>query len=184
MWATLALLLCLAAPAATGWQQGALVVGAPARAFDLAALNPRVQDARDGEKRVALHDLVGMEPLRPARGVVVFFFDRGESSQGVRVLDAMSRRYRNQKVRFLGICLDNSDTTADWIRSLDLSFPILADPFRVVAGRYEVPSLPFLVLVDAEARVFSAGGPEVGDFAGALETEIANLLVHGPPARE
>jgi len=177
MWAALALLACLGARAGPE----AIAVGAPARAFDLAALNPDAATVLVRQPRVSLYDLVGIQPAHPARGAVVYFFDRGASVQGLRTLETLSRRYDDDRVRFLGICLDRGDTTADWIRGMDLSFPVLADPFRVVAGRYEVRSLPFVVLVDAEARVFAAGGPDALDLEGPLELEIANLLESGPP---
>jgi len=177
MWAALALLACLEA----GAGPDAIAVGAPARAFDLAALNPDAAMALVHQARVSLYDLVGVQPAHPARGVVIVFFDRGASAQGLRPLEALSRRYAGDQVRFLGVCLDRGDTTADWIRDMDLSFPVLADPFRVVAGRYGVRSLPFVVLVDAEARVFAAGGPDALDLEAPLDLEITNLLESGPP---
>lgn len=179
MWAALALLASLGGPAMA--QTEALVVGAPARAFDLAALNPATAMALVRENRVALHDLVGLRPTHPARGVVVVFFDRGTSALGLPALEILSRRYKGEKIRFLGICVDDSDTVGDWIHAQDLSFPILADPHRVVADRYEVRALPFVVLVDAQALVFAAGGPDALDLEGPLDLEITNLLDLGPP---
>jgi peroxiredoxin len=179
MWVALALLASLAGPATADTE--ALVVGAPARAFDLAALNPEIATALVRESRVALHDLVGLRPTHPMRGVVVVFFDRGSSALGLPALEVLAHRYKGEKIRFLGICVDDSDTVGDWILAQNLSFPVLADPHRVVAGRYEVRTLPFVVLVDARARVFAAGGPDALDLEGPLDLEITNLLELGPP---
>ncbi len=181
MWAALALLLCVAAPSPAETLEEILVVGAPARPFHLPALNPEIATSLVRGREVALHDLVGIRPPHPARGVVIFFFDRGTSSLGLPAMDTLARRYRSARIRFLGICLDDDPTAPDWIRGERLAFPILADPHRVVAGRYAVRTLPFIVLVDAEARIFAAGDPHALDLEGPVDLEITSLLELGPP---
>lgn len=87
-------------------------------------------------------------------------------------LQALQRRHPQLAV--VGISLDDDATTA-WslITRHALTFPVIHDPQRVLAGRFRVTELPASFVVDHRGRVTWAGGGDQPDGAVALAVEAA-----------
>ncbi len=110
---------------------------------------------------VALNDLVGVLPMNPSRGVLLYFFQREAGGTMLKALKKVSRKYRKSKLHVLAICTDSDqdDDLHSWLKSLHLGYPVLRDNYRIVAQRYGLQSMPFLVIVDSKGLVFSLGVP-------------------------
>lgn len=174
MLAAIPLLLALTTGAVNA--QEPLTVGAPALAFSLQAMNEQAAVAIVRQRTVTLGEMVGIQPAHPAAGVVLYFFDRPNGGEGLRPLNTLARRYRNQEVRFIAISLDAEPEVADWVNGLKLDYPVLRDNHRIVADRYGVRETPMVVLVDADGMVFSAGAPAMMEIEASLDAEIKALL--------
>lgn len=177
MLAALPWLLALLGPARA---QEPLIVGAPALAFSLDAINEEAAVSIVRQRTVVLGEMVGLQPAHPAAGVVIYFFDRANGGDALRPLAALARRYKSSNLRIVGILADADPDAADWVRGLGLEYPVLSDNHRIVADRYGVRQTPMVVLVDAQGLVFCAGGPSTAEFETAVEGEIKALLGQVP----
>jgi peroxiredoxin len=87
-------------------------------------------------------------------------------------LQALQRRHPQLTV--VGISLDDDAATArSLITRHALTFPVIHDPQRVLAGRFRVTELPASFVVDHRGRVTWAGGGDQPDGAVALAVEAA-----------
>lgn len=171
-----ALSLLLALTTCTVRAQEPITVGAPALAFSLQAMNEDAALAVVHQRTVTLGELVGIQPAHPATGVVLYFFDRPGGGEGLRPLNVLSRRYRNDGIRFIAISIDAEPEVADWVAALKLDYPVLRDNHHIVADRYGVRETPLVVLVDADGIVFSAGAPAMMELETTLDAEVKALL--------
>ncbi len=177
MLAALPLLLALTFGAPRAQQP--ITVGAPALAFSLPAMNEDAAVAIVRQRTVTLGEMVGIQPAHPAKGVVIYFFDRPNGGEGLRPLNSLAKRYRNDEVRFIAISLDAEPEVADWVESLKVDYPVLRDNHRIVADRYGVRETPMIVLVDADGIVFSAGAPSMMELEATLDAQVKALLSPG-----
>jgi peroxiredoxin len=171
--------LLLALTTGTVQAQEPITVGAPARAFSLEAMNEDQAMAIVRQRTVTLGEIVGIQPAHPAKGVVIYFFDRPNGGEGLRPLNSLAKRYRNDEVRFIAISLDAEPEVADWVESLKVDYPVLRDNHRIVADRYGVRETPMIVLVDADGIVFSAGAPSMMELEATLDAQVKALLSPG-----
>ncbi len=174
MLAAIPLLLALTTGIAQG--QEPITVGAPARAFSLDAMNEDAAVAIVRQRTVTLGEMVGIQPAHPAKGVVLYFFDRPGGGEGLRPLNALAKRYRAQDIRFVAISIDAEPEVADWVDTLRLDYPVLRDNHRIVADRYGVRETPLIVLVDDDGMVFSAGAPAMMELEAVLDAELKALV--------
>jgi peroxiredoxin len=174
MLAALPLLLALTFGAPRAQQP--ITVGAPALAFSLPAMNEDAAVAIVRQRTVTLGEMVGIQPAHPAKGVVIYFFDRPNGGEGLRPMNTLARRYEKDGIRFVAISIDVEREVADWVDSLKLDFPVLRDNHRIVADRYGVRETPLVVLVDADGMVFSAGAPSMMELETTLNSEVQALL--------
>lgn len=106
------------------------------------------------------------------RPVVIKFLAR-YCAPCVHSLPAVQRLHaRHAGVAFLGIAEDeHEDDVRAQISNFGLSFPIVHDRDRVLAGRFRVTELPATFVVDAAGLVRWVGGP--GQTEQGLERAIA-----------
>jgi peroxiredoxin len=171
--------LMLAMTIGSAQAQEPITVGAPARAFSLQAMNEDQAVEIVRQATVTLGEMVGIQPAHPAKGVVLYFFDRPGGGEGLRPLNTLARRYRNEEIRFIAISIDVEPEVADWVDSLKLDYPVLRDNHRIVADRYGVRDTPMVVLVDAEGVVFSAGAPAMMELETSVDSQLKALLNPG-----
>ncbi len=179
MLSALPFLLMLATGFANEPSSSAITVGAPALAFSLPALNEQAAINLVRQANVSLGELVGIQPAHPAKGVVLYFFDRTNGGEGLRPLNGLVRRFRSDNVAFLGICTDRDEEIGAWIEGLKLDYPVLRDNFHIVSGRYQMREAPMVVVVDADGMIFSAGNPAMMELEANVEAEVNGLLGHG-----
>ena len=155
-----------------------ITLGGPALIFALPAANQDVAKALTGKTIITLNELVGVMPAHPSTGVVVYFFQRNNGEEPLQILNALARRYRNDKIRVLAICIDEIDTTdlQEWIEPMKLEFPVLADSFRIVSERYDIRVTPTVVIIDRDGRVLSVGAPGLNDLNASLDMQVQGLL--------
>jgi peroxiredoxin len=98
------------------------------------------------------------EALRDRVVVVEFFAAYCRPCQ--RSLPAAESLHRRGAARVIGVSLDD-DEGAAWqqIQRHRLSFPVIHDRGRLVAGRFRVGELPVSFVVDRRGRVVWVGGP-------------------------
>ncbi len=171
--------LMLALMTGTAQAQEPITVGAPALAFSPPAMNEDAAVAIVRQRTVTLGEIVGIQPAHPAKGVVLYFFDRPGGGEGLRPLNVLARRYRGDEIRFIAISVDAEPEVADWVAGLKLDYPVLRDNHHIVADRYGVRETPMVVLVDADGVVFSAGAPAMMEIEAILDSEVKALLGQG-----
>lgn len=176
MWTSL--LLLAGALAADPEETFSITVGGPALIFALPSVNEDSAVELVRKPIVTLNELVGVKPTYPSAGVVLYFFERASGEDTLKALNTVARKHRGDKVRMLGICIDETthDELHGWIDPLKLDYPILADNFRVVAERYGIREVPTVVVVDAAGNVFSVGAPKGADLVSTVESQIGGLL--------
>ncbi|MEI6501512.1 MAG: redoxin domain-containing protein [Armatimonadota bacterium] len=120
-----------------------LVVGAKAPGFTLTDLAGKSFKLSDGYgKQVTVLDF-GRFTCAPCRTVM------GE-------LEKLQQRYGGDRVGLYSVNLDGvnaKETAPEAVKQLGLTFPILLDTRFQVATKYQVTSIPYLVVVDAEGIV-------------------------------
>jgi peroxiredoxin len=156
--------------------QEPITVGAPARAFSLQAMNEDQAVEIVRQRTVTLGEMVGIQPAHPAKGVVLYFFDRAGGGEGLRPLNTLARRFRSDEIRFIAISIDSEPEVADWVEGLKLDYPVLRDNHRIVADRYGVRDTPMVVLVDADGMVFSAGAPAMMEIEATVDSQVRALI--------
>ncbi len=152
--------------------------GAPALQFTLPAVNEDTAMGLVNKPTVALSDFTGVDPAYPRAVTVLYFCSRKTGGDGLASLEAVARRYRGKDVQVIAILTDGGDLgpLADWVGGLGLSYPVLRDHHRVVAGRYGADELPITYIIDARGDVYAAGNPKGGDIEGELTATVDALL--------
>lgn len=93
-------------------------------------------------------------------------------------LDAVYSEYREQGLVVVGVNItsqDSEDAAAEFVRAMDLSFPIALDREGLVARRYHMQAFPTTFFIDAEGviRRVIIGGP-MSELT--LRSEVETLL--------
>lgn len=176
MWT--ALVLLAAALATDAEETFSLTVGGPALIFALPAVNEPAAIEMVRKSVVTLNDITGVKPSYPSSGVVLYFFQKANGGEALKDIDSLTRRFRNQKVRILGICIDEipPEEMRPWVDTLKLDFPILADNFRIVSERYGVRATPMVVIVDGAGAIFAVGNPTPTEVVASLEAQVDAML--------
>ena len=173
-----ALLALAAVLAADPEESFSLTLGGPALIFALPAVNEAAAIDMVRKPVVTLNEITGIKPSYPSNGVVLYFFQRANGADVLKDLNGLARKYRSDKVRMLGICIDDTppEELRTWIDPLKLDYPILSDNFRIVSERYGVKATPTIVVVDGAGYVYSAGAPAPSEVASTLVEQLGGLL--------
>lgn len=149
-------------------------IGAPALQFSLTAINEPVAMELVNKPTVALSDFAGFAPAYSRDALVLYFFDRRSGGDAMASLERLARKYRGKNTQIVAILVDEAPmaTLAEWVINAGVSFPVLRDGHRLVAGRYGLDKLPVAYVVDGTGDVFAVGTPG----AGSLETELESAI--------
>jgi len=127
---------------------------------------------------VALADFVGLDPVHPTKVLVLFFFDRTHGAERLDELSRLQRRHGAQDLQAVGVFSGTDDLgdLSDWLKGEKLAFPVLRDHHAIVMGRYELPSLPMVAVIDGEGTLQAIGRPGTDVFEVELGALVAGLL--------
>ena len=155
-----------------------LTVGGHCPIFALPAANEATARALVDKTVVKLNDLVGIRPAHPSKGLVLYFFQQENGQEGLRVLNSIARRFRDEEVRVLAISIDPIELVdlQEWIAELRLDYPVLLDNYRIVTERYAVRVTPFVVVVDKDGMIYSVGAPSDEELNAVLDAQIRRAL--------
>lgn len=158
-------------------------VGAPALQFALPAVNEDTAMEVVNKPVVALSDFTGLDPAYPHKVTVVYFCSRKSGGDGLAALERVARRYRGKDTQIVAVLADSGElgNLSDWVTGLGLTFPVLRDQHRIVAGRYGLTELPVAYVLDASGDVFAVGNPSSADVEADVSAAIEALL-QGPQA--
>jgi len=108
-------------------------------------------------------------------------------------MERLWQHYRDRGLEVIAVSIDNTGEKhiADFVRLLNLSYPILLDPNSQVADRYAVNGLPTSYLIDGKGQVIGrmVGGrkwnsPDADDLIDkllGLHAETVSLKQAGTP---
>lgn len=103
---------------------------------------------------------------RGGRALVVKFFAKYCAPCMRTLPEAQRLAARRTDVDFVGVALDDDETDVRALIALfALTFPVVHDRARAVAGRFRVVDLPMTFVVDDAGAVRWVGGPEQGEHA-------------------
>lgn len=72
----------------------------------------------------------------------------------LKTLNALSTNWRTAGLTVIGINVDDDVQKArEFAASVNVSFPMLLDPAKQVARAYRIEALPYVVVLDRDARV-------------------------------
>ena len=98
-------------------------------------------------------------------------------------MERLWQRYRDRGLAIVAVSVDEGGEKriANFVRRLNLSYPILLDPQSEVAERYEVSGLPVSFLIDGEGRLIGrlVGSREWDSPEGVSLIEELLGLSHG-----
>lgn len=156
--------------------------GSPALQFTLPAVNEAVAMELVNKPTVALSDFAGFDPAYPHRAVVVWFCTRAAGGDSLVALEALTKHYRGKDVAVVAVLADGGEMgpLADWLGGLGLTYPVLRDHHRIVAGRYGVTDFPVAYVVDGGGDVFAVGNPKGAEVEAELMTAVNALLESAP----
>lgn len=156
--------------------------GSSALQFSLPAMNEDIALELVNKPSVALSDFAGFDASYPHRVTVLYFCTRSAGGEGLAALDQLARRYRGKDVQVVAILSDPGQMAplSDWITGLALSYPVLRDHHKVVAGRYGISEYPVTYVVDAEGEVFAAGNPKGAELESELSAAVEAALTERP----
>lgn len=158
--------------------EGPVNIGAPALQFSLTAVNEPVAMDLVNKPTVALSDFAGVAPSYARDAVVLYFFDRRAGGDALASVERVARKYRGKNVQIVGILVDEAPmaTLSEWVLGAEVSFPVLRDGHRLVAGRYGLDKLPVTYVLDGQGDVFAVGTPKAGSIESELESAIDAVL--------
>lgn len=172
-----AALLFASALAATPVPAPSVIVGQPALAFSLPAINEDAALRAVARPSVALSDYTGVGAGFPAQVVVIHFVQKAGADTQLEALNRLHKRYSNRGARFLAVVVDDSDlaTLSGWVEALRLEYPVLRDQHKVVVGRYGLTRYPLTMIVDARGDIDALGVPGA-DLESSVEALITPFL--------
>ena len=96
--------------------------------------------------------------LSEYRGSVVLlgFWARwcGDCRQAMQALNEVNAKYERAGLVTFGINVDDTEEqAAAMAHSLSLEFPVLLDTYKTASSRFDLKSMPLLVLIDREGRI-------------------------------
>lgn len=137
----------LAAPLLLFAVAAALVAGcARERSWEVGASAPEISVLDLNERTVKLSDYRGQV-------VVLRFWSTGCQAcvAAMPALDRFSAAYREKGVVVMAVNLgDAKGLVAAFARELNLSSPLLLDPLRIAAGKYQVSAVPTTFFIDRD----------------------------------
>lgn len=69
-------------------------------------------------------------------------------------MPALNELPKSEPLRILAVNMgESAKRVRDWVDQLQLSYPVLLDPFMAVARAYQIRGLPSAFLIDAETRI-------------------------------
>lgn len=155
-----------------------LTLGGPAPIFALPAINVEQAQELVDKEIVTLNQLVGIRPMHPARGVVLYFFQREDSEEALQILNSLSRRFARDRVYVLAIQIDQvePDSQQEWVEGMHLDYPVLIDNYRIVSERYGVRFTPMVVIIDGEGKIHSVGAPDLEVLNATLDDQVRRII--------
>lgn len=164
-----------ALPSGVAWAGAPSVnVGEPALQFSLPALNDDTVMELVNKPSVSLADFAGVDAAYPRKVTVIYFCSRKSGGDGLAELERVAKRFRGKDAQIVAVLTDAGDVAglSDWITGLGLTYPVLRDQHRIVAGRYGLSELPVTYVLDAAGDVFAVGNPKGAD----VETEVTAAI--------
>ncbi len=156
-----------------------LVAGDKAPHFALKTLNPD----ECGVQMYSTKSHFGADARQPARAIIISFLSLHckPCMKELPDLDAWFLAHQGQGVELLGIDIDQETEEVEAVRALavekKLKFPVMSDRFNLLARRYKVGELPYLLVVDGTGTVvWVKTGYESGTLE-ALDAAVGPLLV-------
>jgi thiol-disulfide isomerase/thioredoxin len=152
-------------------------IGGEAPAFSLPDMDNEYVFLRDfcGEK-------LRKSSIKEKKVVVISFFSttclpcRKEIPQLIK----LNETYKGKAVKILLLAVgENREVIAPYLAEHGISLPVLLDQYQVVAKKYNVTSLPRLVVIDPTGKVqrYKKGYDETEDFQMEMSELLDRLLV-------
>lgn len=95
-------------------------------------------------------------------------------------LEVLWRRYRDDGLVVLGVNVDRGNLPAvrQFVRELNLSFPVVLDPKGLVRNQYEIRGLPTTYIISRDGKII---GRIIGerDWSGEATTQLIQSLLNG-----
>ena len=152
-------------------------IGKPALLFSLPSVNEEAAFELVNRGQVSLSDFAGLDPIRPSRAVVIYFFDHEKESGDLATLNGIQNRYDKRRVQVLGIDANTSILDqGTWMDKERLDFPVLRDRHGVVVGRYGVNALPLTVIVDGDGEILSIASSTGTLLESSITANLAPVL--------
>lgn len=153
-----------------------IVVGGPALAFTLPSINEEQAVELVRQRDLTLGELVGVQPAHPVEAVVLYFFDRPNGGEGLRPLNTIQKKFKNQGLAIIAISTDSDPMVVEWVNTLKLDYPVLRDNHQIVSSRYGVRITPMVVLIDKNGLIFSAGSSSMVELEATIEAQVEALF--------
>jgi peroxiredoxin len=141
----------------------ALSVGSKAPDIDLTDLDGKVVHVGDLKGKVVLVDFWASW-CAPCR-------------EELPVLESLHKKYASEGLVIVGVSADSErDNMTKFLRRTKLSFRVVHDGQRAVAGRYAPPKMPSSYVIDRNGLVRHVHAGFKASDAATLESEIKTLL--------
>ena len=155
--ASAATALLLGAAAAASEPTETLKEGTTAPSFSMKVLNTK----ESGMRVVSLDDYIGTTAKdgKKAKVVLVSFFATycEPCKKELPVLEKLQQLYKDEGLRVFVISIDKGARQAGGIGELvakhKLTYPVIHDRFQILAKRYLVGKLPYLLLLDPNGKI-------------------------------
>jgi len=93
------------------------------------------------------------------------------------VLEALYKRYRAKGLVIVGVSVDNeAENAKSFVKSLNVSFPIVHDADKKVAGSFKPPKMPTSYVIDRAGKIRYVHAGFRKEDGAKLAQEISALL--------
>jgi len=183
--ATATTALLWGAAAAADEASETLKEGTTAPSFSMKVLNGK----EAGIRVVSLDDHIGetAKKGKKAKLVLVSFFATycEPCKKELPVLEKLHKLYKDKGLRVFVVSIDKGARQAGGISELvakhKLTYPVIHDRFQILAKRYLVGKLPYLLLIDPDGKIILVNVGYTEKFTEELVAKVQKVL--GVPAK-
>ncbi len=168
----------LLAGAALASDLGSLpTIGSTAPAFGLRPFSPQQRAVgEEASTTVELDSYCGVRAVE-TKAVALVFVNKESAEADLNVVSAWIRRFERDGLRALVLSEVKNPAELPLLERNKYGFPLLDDRRGVVAQRYGLPNVPFVILLDSQCRIMG-----YSDKAASVErdriAESIDVIVH------